>query len=100
MSQLPDGTWVPDFSNRYFREDLPFGLVNFKGIALLVGVDTPFIDEIIVWAQRHLDMQLLVKDADGKYQLAGSDVNTSTSAPQRFGIHSVEDLVKHTFKHV
>jgi hypothetical protein len=64
----------------------------------LVGVDTPFIDEIIVWAQRHLDMQLLVEDADGKYQLAGRDVNTYTSAPQRFGIHSVEDLVERTFK--
>ncbi len=100
MSQLPDGTWVPDFNNRYFCEDLPFGLVNFKSIALLVGVDTPFIDEIILWAQRHLDMELLVKDADGKYKLAGSDVNTCTSVPQRFGIHSVQDLVKRTFKHV
>ncbi len=100
MNQLPNGRWVPDFKNRYFREDLPLGLVNFKGIALLVGVDTPFIDEIIVWAQRHLDMELLVKDADGKYQLAGSDVNTYTSAPQCFGIHTVEDLVQHTFKQV
>ncbi len=100
MSQLPDGKWVPDFNNRYFCEDLPFGLVNFKSIALLVDVDTPFIDEIILWAQRHLDLELLVKDGDGKYQLAGSDVNTHTTAPQCFGIHSVEDLVQHTFKDV
>ena len=100
MNQLPDGRWVPDFNNRYFCEDLPFGLVNFKSLALLVGADTPFIDEIILWAQRHLDMELLVKDADGKYQLAGSDVNTHTTAPQCFGIHSIEDLVQHTFKHV
>ena len=100
MSQLPDGKWVPDFNNRYFCEDLPFGLVNFKSIALLAGVETPFIDEIILWAQRHLDMELLVKDADGNYQLAGSDVNTRTTAPQRFGIHSIEDLIQHTFKNV
>jgi hypothetical protein len=45
-------------------------------------------------------MELLVKDADGKYQLAGSDVNAHTTAPQCFGIHSIEDLVQHTFKHV
>ncbi len=99
MSQLPDSRWVPDFNNSYFCEDLPFGLVNFKSIALLVGVDTPFIDEIILWAQWHLDMELLIEDADGKYQLAGSDVNTHTTAPQCFGIHSIEDLVQHTFKH-
>lgn len=30
----------------------------------------------------YLDMELLVKDADGKYQLAGSDVNTHTTAPR------------------
>ncbi len=100
MRQLPDDKWVPDFNNRYFCEDLPFGLVNFKSIALLVGVETPFIDEIILWAQRHLDMELLVKDADGNYQLAGSDVNTRTTAPQCFGIHSIEDLIQHTFKNV
>ena len=100
MSQLPDGKWVPDFHNRYFCEDLPFGLVNFKSIALLVGVETPFIDEIILWAQRHLGMELLVKDADGNYQLAGSDVNTRTTAPQCFGIHSIDDLIQHTFKNV
>ncbi len=100
MKQLPDGKWVPDFNNRYFCEDLPFGLINFKSIALLVGVDTPFIDEIIVWAQRHLKMELLVKDGDGKYQLAGSDIDTRTSVPQRFGIQTVGDLVKRTFKNV
>ena len=87
MNQLPDGKWVPDFNNRYFCEDLPFGLVNFKSIALLVGVDTPFIDEIILWAQRHLDMELLVKDADDKYQLAGSDVNTHTTAVLWYPLH-------------
>jgi len=27
-------------------------------------------------------------------------VNTCTSAPQRFGIHSVQNLVEHTFKDV
>ena len=43
---------------------------------------------------------LLVEDGDGRYQLAGSDVNTHTTAPQCFGIRSVEDLVQHTFKHV
>ena len=78
MSQLPDGKWVPDFNNRYFCEDLPFGLVNFKSIALLVGVETPFIDEIILWAQRHLGMELLVRDAAAT---ANSPAVTSTPAP-------------------
>ncbi len=34
------------------------------------------------------------------YLLAGSDINTCTSVPQRFGIHSVQDLVNRTFKDV
>ena len=62
MNQFPDGRWVPNSNNSHFCEDSPFGLVNFNSIALLVGVDTPFMDEIILWAQRHLDMELLVQD--------------------------------------
>jgi hypothetical protein len=104
MKQIDDngphhGKWVPDFTNRYFTEDIPLGLVTFKGLAQLLGVETPTIDAIIVWAQKHLQLELMTKGADGKWKLDGADVAKKTSAPQRFGIDSVDELVKRTFQY-
>jgi len=46
-------------------------------VVLFGTIPMPFIDEIILWAQRRLDMELLVNGADGKYQLAGRAVNVA-----------------------
>eukprot|EP00187_Rhodella_violacea_P014144 CAMPEP_0184716090 /NCGR_PEP_ID=MMETSP0314-20130426/5898_1 /TAXON_ID=38298 /ORGANISM="Rhodella maculata, Strain CCMP 736" /LENGTH=400 /DNA_ID=CAMNT_0027179419 /DNA_START=27 /DNA_END=1229 /DNA_ORIENTATION=- len=78
--------FVPDFGHRYFTEDIPFGLCVYKGLADIVGVDTPMIDTIIGWAQAHMGKEYVV---DGR--LGGKDVG-ETSAPQRFGKTSVADL--------
>jgi len=78
--------WVPDFRNRYFTEDIPMGLCLYKGVADIVGVETPKIDEIILWAQEHMGKEYV---REGK--LAG-DHAAETTAPQRFGIRSLEEL--------
>ncbi len=82
-----EGGWVPDFGSRFFWEDIPHGLVVVRGIADLVGVNTPTIDEVLTWAQKQMGREYLV---DGK--LAGKDIATS-GAPGRFGIARTEDLV-------
>ena len=80
--------YVPDFTNRYFTEDINLGLVGYKGIADIVDVKTPTIDKIITWAQSYMGKEFIVGD-----KLTGKDLGI-TNAPQRFGITSIADLKK------
>jgi hypothetical protein len=80
------GGFVPDFTNRYFTEDINLGLCGYKGLADICDVETPIITEIIAWAQSRMGKEFLV---DGK--LTGKDIG-ETNAPQRFGINTTEDL--------
>jgi len=73
---------------RYLTEDLPFGLLVTRGIASVVGVETPMIDEVITNTSVWIGKEYLI---DG--ELIGRDVMT-TRAPQRYGIDSLEELVR------
>ncbi|OPY65120.1 MAG: NAD/NADP octopine/nopaline dehydrogenase, alpha-helical domain [Syntrophorhabdaceae bacterium PtaU1.Bin034] len=42
-----DGKYLPDYEHRYVREEIPCSSVVIKGIAVLAGVLTPQLDEII-----------------------------------------------------
>ncbi|WP_158537959.1 NAD/NADP octopine/nopaline dehydrogenase family protein [Corallincola holothuriorum] len=81
-----EGGWRPDFSNRYFTEDIPLGLCLYRGLAELAAVATPTIDKIIEWAQTHMEKSYLVEG-----QLIGKDIK-ETHAPQRFGINTLTKL--------
>ena len=81
----PD-SFAIDYKARYLSEDVPFGLVVLRGIADLAGVTTPTIDEVIVWAQEHLEKQYLVNGA-----LSGPNL-VETRAPQVYGIQSLAQL--------
>jgi len=87
MKEL-DGTLVPDFDHRYLSEDLPFSLCIVRGIAELVGIKTPAIDEVIRWGQTVMKKEYLV---DGS--MSGLDVR-ATRAPQAYGITSLVELVQ------
>eukprot|EP01135_Chromosphaera_perkinsii_P000650 Nk52_evm17s147 gene=Nk52_evmTU17s147 len=80
-----EGGFVPDFTNRYFTEDIPLGLCLYKGVADLVDVETPMMDKVITYMQGHMGKEYV---KDGK--LIGKDVG-ETTAPQRFGL-TVESL--------
>ena len=69
--------------HRYFQDDIPYGLCVFRTLADLFGVETPQIDELIMWGQRIMDKQYLV---DGK--LKGKDV---TDIP--IWGYSIEELI-------
>lgn len=45
--QLDSGLWAPDFSSRYFTEDIPFGTKVIQKYARKVGVKTPTIDYLV-----------------------------------------------------
>eukprot|EP00812_Abedinium_dasypus_P009256 NODE_295_length_1694_cov_293.819402.p1 GENE.NODE_295_length_1694_cov_293.819402~~NODE_295_length_1694_cov_293.819402.p1 ORF type:complete len:520 (+),score=126.10 NODE_295_length_1694_cov_293.819402:3-1562(+) len=86
MKQV-EGGWIPDFTNRYFVEDLPEGFAMYKGIADLAGVETPTIDRIMCHFQKFMGKEYI---KDGK--LAGAHVS-ETKSPQRFGVTSLEQLL-------
>jgi hypothetical protein len=81
------GGFVPDLEHRFFREDVPFGLVILRDIADIVNVKTPMIDELIEWSQGLMQKSYLV---EGK--LKGRDM-FETGAPSQYNIFKVQDLV-------
>eukprot|EP01065_Artemidia_motanka_P014650 TRINITY_DN1851_c0_g1_i2.p1 TRINITY_DN1851_c0_g1~~TRINITY_DN1851_c0_g1_i2.p1 ORF type:complete len:429 (+),score=188.61 TRINITY_DN1851_c0_g1_i2:69-1289(+) len=84
MKEVSEGKWAPDFANRYFTEDFPFGILANRGLAELLGVPTPHMDEVILWAQDNMGKKWLV---DGKLNPDEKPQMT----PQAFKF-SVEDL--------
>ena len=79
----------PNYNNRYFQEDLPTGIVAIKGIADLVGIKTPAMDEVIYWAQDLMSKEYII---NGK--LVGKDLIDSR-APQKYGVKSIEEFMKY-----
>ena len=82
-----NGKLEPDFRHKYLMEDVPDGIVVTKGLALIAGVDTPYLDMVLMWCQGVMDKEYLV---DGK--LTGRDIK-ETRCPQRYDYKTVEDLV-------
>lgn len=82
------GGYIPDFQCRFYREDVPYGLVVMKGIAELAAVATPTIDKILMWTQAKMGCEYLIGD-----KLQGKDVRRS-GAPQRYGLDSLSSLIE------
>jgi len=87
LKKQDDGTFMPDFAYRYMTQDLPFGLIAFKGMALLAGVDTPVMDKLIYWAQGVAGKEYL---KDG--QLTGADI-AGTRAPANFDVNTLDGII-------
>jgi len=83
-----DGGFKPDYNYRYMSEDVPFGFCVCKGICEIAGVSTPVLDETITWCQQQMGKEYLVGNS-----LCGKDV-ASTRAPQRYGITTMDELIK------
>jgi len=69
MKKVEKG-FMPDFQDRYFVEDIPYGLLLLKNIAHIVNVSTPIIDMILEWGQKVIDKEF-IKDG----LLVGKDIN-------------------------
>lgn len=73
-----DGQFLPEWTSRYLESDIPYGMLVFKGVSQLIGLDTPSVDMLIEWGQSKLSKEWI---KDGK--LVNSSL-ANTSAPQRY----------------
>lgn len=62
-----EGGYEPDWNNRYFSEDIPYGLLLIKYVCQLTEIQTPTIDKIITWYQKQV----------GKHYLDGERISNS-----------------------
>lgn len=87
MREIENGYFQPDFQSRYLTEDVPYGLVVTKAIALLAEVQMPIIDEVIVTTSKWMGREYLTNG-----YLKGKDIK-ETRIPQNYGIKHIERFI-------
>jgi hypothetical protein len=87
-----DGSQRLNINCRFFTDDIPYGLLVAKWVAEKLEVETPFIDEVIKWAQDLRNEHWLNDDGslDMKYCL---EHKTLTGIPPSYGITNVEKIL-------
>lgn len=87
-----NGTRRLDFDCRFFTDDIPYGLLVAKSLAVKLQVETPFIDGVIIWAQTVRGEDYL--DSHGhintEYCLGAKFV---TGIPEAYGLDKLEDIL-------
>ncbi len=82
----PHNSLIPDFTSRYFTEDIQGGCCMMKGINELCGLKTPTIDKVVTFFQKFLGKEYIVNGA-----LNGKNA-AETQAPQNYGFTTLELL--------
>jgi len=77
---------------RFFTDDIPYGLLIAKWMAEKLGVETPFIDEVITWAQGLRNEEFLTDDRKINYEFCLKDKYTS-GIPDSYGINNMQDIL-------
>jgi hypothetical protein len=87
-----DGMWKLNTDCRFFTDDIAYGIVIAKWIAEELNVKTPFIDEIIGWAQSLRGEHFLDENdkLDRDFCLHQKYIS---GIPEAYGISSVEDIL-------
>jgi hypothetical protein len=83
-----DDGYFPDTHSSYFTEDIPFGLLVIKAVAMAVGIPTPCADNVLLWAQSAMRRSYL----DGQ-NIDGRDA-AALPLPARYGITDVQTLLR------
>lgn len=82
---LPAGDgFVPDFSSRFWGDDIPHGLCVVYGLAELVDEPVPEIQQMILGQQQLMGKSYL--EADGRPWPAWGPDLPETNSPQRYGV--------------
>ena len=87
MVKVENG-YIPDFENRFFSEDFPYGVALLKGFAIIADVPTPALDKLLYWYQAIANKEYFTKDNQ-----LGKDIS-ETSAPQKFGFSNADEIIK------
>ena len=87
-----DGKQRLDINCRFFKDDIPYGLLIGKWIGEKLNVSTPFLDEVIRWAQTLRGESWLLDDGriDIDYCLGEK---LRSGIPPSYGVQSVEDIL-------
>jgi len=86
MLRTMDG-FAPDWQNRYFTEDIPYGLLIVKSFAVFFAIQTPSIDKILYWAQERMGKEYLIGGS-----LSGRDM-ADTGVPDNY-VSSIGELLE------
>lgn len=78
--------------NLSINKDIPYGLLLAKWVAEQLNVKTPFIDEIIMWAQNLRNEHWLNDDhsIDMNFCMTHKQL---TGLPPSYGINNVDDIL-------
>ncbi len=87
MIEIDSGYYKPDFQSRYLTEDLPFGLIVVKAIAILAGVETPTIDEVVTTVSEWMKKEYLING-----DLKGKNI-MEARIPQKYGLNNLEQVI-------
>lgn len=87
-----DGSVELDIHCRFFTDDIAYGILVVKWIAEELNVKTPFIDEIILWAQNLRGEKFLTEEGkiDKEFCLKEKFIS---GIPPSYGIHSVDGIL-------
>lgn len=77
---------------RFFTDDIPYGVLIAKWIAEELNVETPFIDELIMWAQNLRGEHFLTDEGKIDKEFCLKEKFTS-GIPPSYGIDSVEGIL-------
>ena len=80
LRPLDGGGFVPNWGDRMFVEDYPFGVAIIKDIATMVGVDTPTIDTLLDFYRTQTGIAYV--DAAGHTQKDAA----ASAMPRQFGL--------------
>lgn len=83
-----EGVFMPDPNNRYFQEDLAFGLVILKALAVTLKVNTPVMDSVIKCLQQYIGKCYISRDGS----LDGTDLAFS-GVPQNYGFTTMNNIL-------
>ena len=89
--KLDTGEYALDIQCRFFTDDIPYGLLIAKWIGEQLNVDTPFLDEVITWAQKLRGWEFI---NDGKVVVDNALKDPYLSGiPPAYGISNVDDIL-------
>lgn len=83
--------YIPDFLSPCYVDVVQYCICTLKALAVIADVETPVIDEILLWYHRMTGREFFKPDNS-----LGKDIS-ETAIPQRFKLNKYEDVCKFYF---